>query len=372
MAQKPRKLIVHAGMHKTGSTAIQHWLRKSRLPGSHYFTWRNANHSDLFVLLFEDNPQKYPDFARAGYTREQALRERAKEKDRICREIETAGADVFVFSAERVSAAPDAAVEAMQSFFSEFFPDIQLYAYVRRPSGFMTSMFQQHLKTGWIKLSFRELWPNYRRRLKRFYRIFGRRNVHLRSYDQQVGQGNEIVGDFAAWTGLAATAPRDIVRNWSMSATGTALLYFYRKHIEPELPQAKRATCNKHLLYVAQSVAGEAFHIDLSCAEPQRGKVAADLKWISERVGVDLDDLGVAHDGGVVFTSAADIDAYAVAKSHELMPWKRLAPLDPEKPESLVAARARFLAFLSPASMLRASISRRINRATGRDTRKKP
>ncbi|MCB1358898.1 MAG: hypothetical protein KDK53_21155 [Maritimibacter sp.] len=371
MAQKPRKLIIHAGMHKTGSTAIQHWLRTANLPGSKSFKWRNANHSDLFVLLFEDDPQDHFAFARPGYTRQRAMQDRAKEKARIRRQIETAGVDVFVFSAERVSAAPDAAVAAMQAWFAEFFTDIQVYAYVRKPSGFMTSMFQQHLKTGRIKLGFLELWPNYRRRLRRLYKIFGRRNVHLRSYDKLAEQGTEIVGDFARWTGLAAETPHNIVLNWSMSATGMALLYFYRKHVEPSLTGAERARYDRHLLYAAQTIPGEAFHIDLACGKGERKKVAKDLRWISKQMGFDLDDLGAGHDGVVRFSSEADILAYAVAMSHDLMPWKHLPPLDPAAPESFEATRARFRDFLSPASLLRAEIGRGVNWATGRHTRAK-
>ena len=360
MAHKPRKLIIHAGMHKTGSTAIQHWLRTNKLPGAHYIAWRNANHSDLFVLLFEEDPQDYFSYAHEGYTREQAMRERAQERDRVRSEIESSHAEVVVFSAERVSAAPEPAVEAMQAFFSEFFTDIQVYAYVRKPSGFMTSMFQQHLKTGRAKLGFAELWPGYRRRLKRFFEIFGAENVHLRSYDRLVEEGGEIVGDFARWTGLATQAPDDIVRNKSMSATGTALLYFYRKHVEPKLPQAERAWSNRHVLRVVQAIPGEAFHIDLVCDEDQRQKVAQDLKWISTQLGFDLDDRGVERAGAVVFRTEDDILAYAMAKSHELMPRRRHTPLDPAAPGSLEETRARFQASLAAPSMLRARIVRRL------------
>ena len=370
-AGRPRKLILHAGMHKTGSTAIQHWLRRAKLADAHFFKWRNANHSDLFVLLFEDDPQDHPAFARPGYTRERALQDREAEKQKIRRQIDSAGKDVFVFSAERVSAASDAAVEAMRDFFAEFFPDIQVYAYVRKPSGFMTSMFQQHLKTGRIKLSFAELWPNYRRRLRRFDRIFGPENVHLRSYDALVARGTEIVGDFAQWTGLATAAPHNIVLNWSMSATGMALLYFYRKHVEPDLTPAKRARYDRYLLYAGQTIPGEKFHIALEASAQDSEKVAKDLAWINERMGVAFDDGAVPRAGVEVFSSEDDILRYAMAMSHRLMPWKRLPALDPEAPESFEATRARLRAFLTPPSLLRAEIGRGVNWLTGRHLRAK-
>lgn len=364
-----RKLIIHAGMHKTGSTAIQHWLRTARLPGSHTFKWRHANHSDLFVLLFEADPQDHFAFARAGYTREQAMRERAEEMGKIRQQIETVGKDVFVFSAERASAAPDAAVEAMHAFFSEFFSDIQVYAYVRKPSGFMTSMFQQHLKTGRVKLGFGELWPGYRRRLRRFDTIFGPDNVHLRSYDRLAETGTEIVSDFARWTGLAATAPENIVLNWSMRAPGMALLYFYRRHVEPGLSAAERARHERQVLYMAQTIPGARFYLDLERSDADRDKVEKDLAWISRRMGIDLDDLDGARGAAQRFSSEDEIERYAVAVSHELVPWKHLAALDPSAPDSLAAARERFHTFLSPAGKVRAGIGRGLNWLTRRHTR---
>ena len=370
MTDRPRKLIIHAGIHKTGSTAIQHWLSKSALPDAHYFKWRNANHSDLFVLLFEENPQDHVAFSQAGYTRDQAMKQRETEKTRIREQIETSKKEVFVFSAERISSAPAEAVEAMSDFFSELFPDIQIYAYVRKPSGFMTSMFQQHLKTGQIKLDFGALWPGYRRRLDRFYRIFGDSNVHLRSYDQLLENRSDIVSDFARWTGLAANPPGNIVLNWSMSATGMALLYFYRKIVEPDLSVSQRTRFERHVLYEAQTIPGEPFHIEVDCEERQRVQVDKDLAWISRRIGSNFDDRGASGEGVRVFRNEADILQYAVAKSHDLMSWKDLTVLDPDTPVSVETTKDRFTAFLSLPARLRVGIRRGVNWATGRDPRR--
>jgi len=372
MARAPRRLIIHAGMHKTGSTAIQYWLHRTKLPGVHYFKWRNANHSDLFVLLFEENPQDHPAFARPGYTREQAMKDRAAQKARIRRQIEGSRKALFVFSAERVSTAPKAAVRNMHAFFSPLFADIQVHVYVRKPSGFMTSMFQQHLKTGRIKLSFGELWPSYRRRLGRLIKIFGRRNVHLRSYDQMVENGREIVGDFADWTGIPAAAPGNIVLNWSMSATGMALLYFYRKHVEPGLSVSERTRYQRHVLYAAQTIPGQRFHVDLACAGPQCERAARDLKWISKRMGADFDDLAVPRPGRRIFSGEDDILDHAVATSHHLMPWKHLERLDPDVPGSFEATKARFDMFLTRSSWARVGLRRGANRIIGRRPHSRP
>ena len=347
MADRPRKLIIHAGMHKTGSTAIQHWLNKKKQPAAHYFEWRNPNHSILFVLLFQENPHTYFSIASDGYTLEQALKEREIEKEKIRKQVEESDKELFIFSAERISSAPDDAVEAMHAFFSELFDDIQVYAYVRKPSGFMTSMFQQHLKTGKIKLHFGKLWPDYRRRFERLVRIFGDENVHLRSFDKLAETKTEVVSDFADWIGLQGAPKREILRNKSMTATGMSLLYFYRKKIEPEVPPENKKDYNERVLDAVQKLPGEKFQIVLDPGKRLRKKFVLDLDWISGRLGEDFNDIGAVRDDRLVFRNDAEILKYATSMSHFLLPEADAEELDPQAWSSMRTTVDRFGVLLS-------------------------
>ncbi|MCB1350360.1 MAG: hypothetical protein KDK11_17635, partial [Maritimibacter sp.] len=120
-----------------------------------------------------------------------------------------------------------------------------------------------------------------------------------------------------------------------------------------------------------QTIPGEKFHIALEASAQDSEKVAKDLAWINERMGVAFDDGAVPRAGVEVFSSEDDILRYAMAMSHRLMPWKRLPALDPEAPESFEATRARLRAFLTPPSLLRAEIGRGVNWLTGRHLRAK-
>lgn len=42
------KIVIHAGMHKTGSSAIQDHFFDSAYPGLRYARWNGGNHSGLF------------------------------------------------------------------------------------------------------------------------------------------------------------------------------------------------------------------------------------------------------------------------------------------------------------------------------------
>ena len=346
-------------MHKTGSTAIQNWLHYSRLPGARYFRWRAPNHSDLFVLLFEDDPEKYFPLATRGYTKERAEKERERERQRIRKQIERSRKDVFIFSAERISTAPEAAVAEMQKFFSEMFSDIQVYAYVRKPSSFMASMVQQHMKTGDFKFELENLWPYYRRRFDKLLRVFGEENVHLRSFDALAENGREAVGDFADWVGLSAVPPKNIVENRSMNATGMALLFFYRKIVEPTTPVDQRALFDEHLLDAVQKkVPGEKFQVALNHGARRPEWITSDMEWISERLGVDVDDLDLVKKDVRVFRREDDILDHAVGMSHLLVPGTNADVLDPKAVGSVEATCERFEVFLSHSGGFRARLRR--------------
>jgi len=48
------KIVIHPGMHKTGSSAIQNHFFETAYPGLRYARWNGSNHSGLFVLLFQE------------------------------------------------------------------------------------------------------------------------------------------------------------------------------------------------------------------------------------------------------------------------------------------------------------------------------
>ena len=52
---------------------------------------------------------------------------------------------------------------------------------------------------------------------------------------------------------------------------------------------------------------GEGVKQDTATADDWYRKAAKDLRWISKRMGIDLDDLGAAHEGVVRFSTEADI-----------------------------------------------------------------
>ena len=99
------RALIHAGMHKTGSSSIQQTFAALRRPGLFFPRQPFINHSPLFVLLFEDEDriEDFHAFRAQGLRKRQLLQVREKVFSQL--EGLLAGKDdgLFVLSAEAIS-----------------------------------------------------------------------------------------------------------------------------------------------------------------------------------------------------------------------------------------------------------------------------
>lgn len=201
------RLIFHAGMNKTGSSAIQRSIQKLDGQGVNYLEWKSNNHSVLFMLLFQSKELRddYHVFRTQGWSREELNEEEKRWLEILRSQLERNRADAIVFSAEDASQ-PNVSEEPLRNFkefFSPYVDSIEVIAYVRSPFSFATSAFQQRVKSGGLaKLDFESLWPDYRKRFENLDLVFGTENVTLVHFDSTELIGGDVVSDFIFRTGL--------------------------------------------------------------------------------------------------------------------------------------------------------------------------
>src|SRR5690625_4150550 len=145
---KPKKLVLHIGMHKTGSTAIQASMSSSHeyllSNGINYLSCIRMNHSTTFVSLFGDEPHRYHVNVQNGVnTPKKAAALNKKLKKQILYKIKNNKSEVFVISGEGLSILSEAGVKRLYSFLLPYFDDIEVVCYIRRPLEFYKSMCQQ-------------------------------------------------------------------------------------------------------------------------------------------------------------------------------------------------------------------------------------
>lgn len=281
------KLVLHIGMHKTGSTSIQHALGERRSSSHHYMRLGQANHSVPLIRLYHPNPFQHFSVVRTGMDQEAMEEHKSALQTRIFKQLKNRPEDIFVISAEWLSSAPTSALEDIRGQFAPYFKSIEVYGYVRPPASYLTSMFQQEIKTG--KAEFSVSWPNYRKRLEHFDVVFGRDNVHLKPFDTKTFLDGNVVSDFSAWSRLEIPTSHDRPkRNLSLSAAAVSLLFLYRTQDGPRIGSPELQQQDDKFQTALRSLISPPFALNPQFVTDAIEENEADLDWIDDRLGTRL------------------------------------------------------------------------------------
>ena len=310
-------IIIHAGMHKTGSSSIQSSLYKLRGTQLDYVPWTGPNHSGLFTVMFEDAPETLPLFKRKSVTPEEVQGLKDMWSRKFKRTLRRNTADTpdrpVLFSAEAISGASEETVQRMADFVRSHAKEVRVVAYVRPPISFMTSAFQQRLKNG-HKYNFRalRLWPYYRDRFEKLDRIFGRENVTLKVFSRDRLDQGDVVLDFAAEIGVDLDPSQVERSNESLSLEAAGLFHAYASYnTAEELVDRASFRNRQRFMNLMMTIGQRRFALSDTLTTPLVEANRADLDWMEERLGTQLYEGASQVEGAV--SSEDDLMAAGVA-----------------------------------------------------------
>ncbi len=302
--------IIHAGMHKTGTTSIQRSFARRTPPGVHYLDWRAPNHSDLAVLLFHEAPQDYWVYKREGRSAGEMRDWRAQVAESLARDIAARAGEVHLLSAEWLSVAEAGAIERLRDFVLAHDDQARVVIYLRAAEGYMTSMAQQYIRSGTMEIKY--IWPDYRGAVEKFDKTFGQQNVELRVYRPEGAPDWDAVRDFCKATGLPRPKGRPRQANAGMGARHLALLLAHRRELGhgPRTPEEARA--DRAFREALMTEPSPPFALDPEKLREMVEANAEDLRWIEARLGgVPMSQPRALPPDAVVFRSTEDALAYA-------------------------------------------------------------
>lgn len=194
------KLTLHVGLPKTGTTTIQHVLDRIKPQ----LAERGVLYPGTTVAQLDLVRRSQRD--RSGMsTAEGSLGEAV---ERMAHEIRAVRPRHVVLSCEHMVLVPAREVARLKDVIAHRLPEIREVAvlcYVREPIGFATSLCQQRLKSGTMRLAefCAAPWPyNIRDLIAKHVDCYGRSAVRLRSCSPQQLVGASIVGDFLSQIGV--------------------------------------------------------------------------------------------------------------------------------------------------------------------------
>lgn len=219
------ELIVHIGIHKTGSSSIQESLKGYFDGNTAYANFIEANHSAPLYTVFSKYFLTYHAWVKAGLSEEEILNKREKYKLILERELSRTDITRLILSAEDLSVLSENDKNDMLEFLKQFAKKLVVIAYVREPISFITSDLQERIKGGASSFPVNIL-PNYRDRLEP-YRInplvddflvidFSKENLYL----------GDVVEDFISRVKIDSSKIKKISSNFSYSLDALKIVYF--------------------------------------------------------------------------------------------------------------------------------------------------
>lgn len=290
--------ILHIGMAKTGSTALQQSLLKSRP----YLVERGVlypknppgvgfmNHKLLVADLFEF--ERLPRHLVRGNTHEELLAAHASFVAGLRKQVAKMKPRCLIISTEslfRSMTKPNR--DKLQAIFDSIEAEPEVVAYLRKPSDRFMSGLQQHFKASYeVKPPSP---PKYRSTIEKYEKLVGRPRIHLHLFDRTALIDGDIVADFVgkhlAAFGVTrdglATPPR---ANETLSAESADLSRRYRLAFHAE--RDNRFTPDSTGLVAALMAADKA----LGARRPRLKAAIAELVdysttdplWLRDRYGV--------------------------------------------------------------------------------------
>ena len=290
-----RRIVIHAGHQKTGTTSIQRTLHAGRdklRRLSVYYPDESPNHVFL-VSAFHQNPAQLRSNADIPAAAVQARDERML--DGLASFLKKTDCRTALFSSELLQALDQDAMVRMRDFFARITDDLMVVIYVRHPVAYSQSWAQERVKQGaesLQRLVQRAPCFPYAEKLPQWVNAFGRERIVLRPFETARFKNGDLIEDFIDVCGLPPIAEWGTPMRVRESLSLPALMLANQLKLAGNGPLHPRTT------EVLAEIEGARFALPPESLDDVRAKSAADLAYLREEFGIDLADPG---DEGIVY-----------------------------------------------------------------------
>lgn len=239
------RLVLHIGMHKTGTTAIQLALDGYDDGETRMARLGVPNHSIPMLTCFSADPTRYHVWVRQGMPAAEVLRRRDLWRARLAEELALPRGSL-VISGEEMSLMRPASVTQMLDTLRTGANRIEVFGWLRPAASYIGSAFQQMVKAGQGTLDLPR--PRYRDRFEPYLAALGRDALSLSLYGSGgSGQGGAVAG-FCQQVGIPAHAVPEKTENSSLPPDALRLIWRLNRDGPPTTGTPARLAARSRLL----------------------------------------------------------------------------------------------------------------------------
>lgn len=311
-----RRVLLHLGMPKTGSTSIQEVWNGYKDERIEYAPLGLPNHSLVLQRAFlegksADRVYRNSDDEERPGLREAAVRRLAEVLDGTPRSVILSGESLFRFETDAARRCVD--------FLRAHVGPVDALLYVRAPESFARSVFQERLKKGEASFNLRNVVPAYRAHALAWAEALGAEPTYV-LFDRSALHGGDAVLDFGRRAGLdlgwAEARAHLQNRNASLSAEAMAALYLLRHRKGAPPAHEDERIRQRRLIEVLGGFGARRFDLGRDLIEGALARRAEEIAWIEGRLGRPFPKEPVKDP--VVFSSEREILDYGEAQAAAL------------------------------------------------------
>ncbi len=317
-------VILHIGMHKTGSTSIQAALNGYDSDSVRYAQLGMENHSLPLHALFNPDPYRHPAIANLGMKKWQISVSRTIWKWRLAMELRRP-AGRLILSGEDISTLPAQGVANLRAALFGHSRSVTVTAFIRDPVSYPSSAYTEHLKSGMAAPKIQS--PRYRQRFAKFLEQFTRDACLFIPYLPELLKNGCVVADFCHRLGIpeAGTKP-DGRKNERPTLESLQLLAHFNQH-------GCKGKASRHGFMATQRLIASLNTIGSTKFNLATGEVDAtldwkDIAWAKHHLGIDFDiDALLKEHTATEQVDLRDISGQTVAElkqllDHSKIPWR--------------------------------------------------
>jgi predicted 3-demethylubiquinone-9 3-methyltransferase (glyoxalase superfamily) len=236
-----KEVILHIGLHKTGSTSIQKALKGYNKDGVKAIDFKEENHSIPMYTIFSENRYDYHIWRNENYCRGDIEKKKNDYLKILSSECGNDKIKTLIISGEDLSVLNNSEVKILADYLRTKNVKTTIICYVRDPLSWIASNSQERVKAGWPLIKIDEI---FKRSIQNYMQYFGRENIQIYDFQESIKLTDSIVSHFSEILSIDIKEP--LRENESLNAVQFALMQFLNTiSINTNLDKTRNIVRNK-------------------------------------------------------------------------------------------------------------------------------
>jgi len=302
------EIILHVGLHKTGTSSIQETLflnENNKILKNHGFLYPKnwvPNHSIPVYSAFCDNPEKYHANIKLGYNLSEIEEINKNYLIKLEKEIKENKLSKLIISGEDISLLSIKNLYALKEYLKSISKSkIKIIFHVRNSLSLSISTIQEKIKSGEVyKSAFLKVNDKikniFKNDISKFSQVFGEKSINIFSFEDVIKHEFGPVGHFLSIVGFENEIIKEfnIVRsNESISLIGGDMLSFINERASMFVDgKLNKNRTNGDFLFFLK-INGIKYDISYNDKLKLLENSQEDVKWLKENWGIDYSNITI-------------------------------------------------------------------------------